>query len=110
MVRTILFAALSAGLIAGHCAVAEAGQAASSFSVGIRIGGAVKSRPTAACDKTYTWGAAAISVQQAGYAAPDRAGRVGQVYWFTAARDGASYRISVSMCSGDIVDVVLVDS
>lgn len=87
---------------------AHAGQASSSFSVGIRIGpsedGSLPQAQTTAM--TYTRGAAAISVRRAGFDAPVATGRSKDLYWFTATRGGERFRVAVSIFSGQIVRVL----
>ncbi len=86
---------------------AEAGQASSSFSVGITIGGArapARPQPSAQALK-YTWNAAAISVRRAGFEAVERLEAGAGVYWFRAERQGRRYRVAVSVTSGEIVTV-----
>lgn len=87
---------------------AHAGHASSSFSVGIRIGPAAEgSLPQAQTTAiTYTRGAAAISVRRAGFDAPVAAGRSKDLYWFTATRGGAHFRVAVSISSGRVVRVL----
>ncbi len=79
---------------------AMAGQATTQFTVGIAIGKPSKHA------KTYTWGAAAVSVKKAGYRKPKRIALSGSVYWFEADRDGSTFRIAVSIASGEIVEVI----
>lgn len=86
----------------------RAGQASSSFSVGIRIGPSedeslLQAQTTA---MTYTRGAAAISVRRAGFDAPVATGRSKDLYWFTATRGGERFRVAVSIFSGQIVRVL----
>ena len=79
---------------------AAAGKASAQFKVGITIGG--PERPI----KTYTWGAATVTVKRAGYGNPKRIALSDGVYWFEADRGGSSFRIAVSIASGEIVEVI----
>jgi hypothetical protein len=83
--------------------VAVAGQSSGSFKVGLTIGGAAQAT---APYSTYTWGAAAVSVTEAGFGNLQRAEKTNTLYWFTAQRDGSSFRIAVSITSGAVVEVI----
>jgi hypothetical protein len=88
---------------------AEAGTASARFSVGITITGSGTSQRAASAPVpaiTYTWGAAAISARHAGFAKLQRVERSGTLYWFAAEKDGALYRIAISIHSGAIVKVI----
>jgi hypothetical protein len=100
MVRHAMFLGLALCLVP---AGAMAGQASANFTVGISIGGG-SGQPRAV--KTYTWGAAAVSVRQAGYDNPRRVAQSDTLYWFEAQRSGSTYRIGVSISSGEIVKVI----
>jgi hypothetical protein len=99
---------LTSGLVLWlSAAAATAAQVSASFTVGVVIGGKAGHRPQRiAPRKTYTWGAAEISVRRAGFASPQRTGKSDLIYWFTAEKAGASYRIAVAIDSGRIVEVV----
>lgn len=84
-----------------------AGQTSANFSVGITIGGGASRSPQSSV-KTYTWGAAAVSVQNAGFDNPQRLKKSDTYYWFTAERDGGSFRVAVSISSGAVVQVIPV--
>lgn len=51
----------------------------------------------------YTWGAAEVSLLNAGYAKPKRVAVVEEVYWFNVTNRGKPMTIGVAMNSGDIV-------
>ena len=100
MVRRVVLPIL---ILAGLAGPVLAGQASGSFSAGIVIG---SGQPTAsAASSTYTWGAAAISVERAGFGNPQRVAKSDTLYWFEAERDGALFRVGVSISSGQIVEV-----
>ncbi len=82
-----------------------AGQASASFQAGVTIGGG-GNRAIPAAPKKYTWGAAVISVNRAGFDNPQRAERSDTLYWFKAERGGDSFRIAVSIFSGKVIKVV----
>jgi hypothetical protein len=104
VVRRAAFSVIVFGLL---LSAAEAGQTSGSFQVGVTIGGPQKrTTATAAVPTTYTWGAAAISVTQAGFEKPVRIERSDTLYWFAARRSGESYRIAVSVFTGEIVKVI----
>ncbi|HUR43361.1 MAG TPA: hypothetical protein VMZ01_04600 [Aestuariivirga sp.] len=104
MVRVAMVSAVLLGL--SPCA-ALAGQASASFQVGIVIGGGEgRSIQRAAPVKTYTWGAAIISVNRAGFIAPRPIEKSDTLYWFTAKRDGDSFRVAVSIFSGKVIRVL----
>jgi hypothetical protein len=89
-------------------AMALAGQASASFQVGIIIGGGNHSARPAQPTKTYTWGAAVISLNRAGFDAAQRVEKSDTLYWFTAKRDGYSFRVAVSITSGKVMRVLPV--
>jgi hypothetical protein len=95
-------AAISAVIFHLMVTVAVAGQSSATLKVGLTIGGAATSAPS----RTYTWGAAAVSVMKAGFDNTQRAEKTNTLYWFTAQRDGDNYRIAVSITSGAIVEVI----
>ena len=104
MVRLGVVSAVVLGL---SPVAASAGQTSVSFQAGIIIGGgASRSIPSAAAVKTYTWGAALISVNRAGFDNPQRVGKSDTLYWFKARRGGDSFRIAVSRFSGKVTKVV----
>lgn len=82
---------------------AEAGASAGSLHVGVTIGGPAGGKPAARL--RYTWGAAAISVTNAGFRRPQRLSSDGTVYWFSAAKNGADFRVAVSAATGRVVAV-----
>ena len=87
----------------------EAGTASARFSVGITITGSGTAQKVASAPEptiTYTWGAAAISAGHAGFAKLHRVQRSDTLYWFAAEKDGALYRVAVSVHSGAIVKVI----
>lgn len=84
--------------------VAHAGQAGGQLHVGVTIGAAAADA-TAAAAPRYTWGAAAISVTNAGFDSPSRLAAHGGVYWFSAQKDGVSYRVAVSAATGGVIAV-----
>jgi hypothetical protein len=51
----------------------------------------------------YTWGAAEVSLMNAGYAKPKRVEVVNEVYWFNTVNFGKPITIGVAMNSGEIV-------
>ena len=84
-----------------------AGQTSASFNVGITIGGGTRTPVKSAKRlRLYTWNAAAISVQQAGFDNPVRMTRTDSLYWFGAERGGSRFRIAVSVTSGAVVRVI----
>lgn len=85
---------------------ALAGQASGGFSVGLRIGGPESAAEKSLSGKTFTWGAAAVSVRRAGFEGAAQLRKSESVYWFAARRGGAAYRVAVSALSGDIVEVL----
>lgn len=80
------------------------------FSVGIHIdgkhGAIHRHHGRSRAEKKYTWSAAAISVVRAKYRHIARIELADDTYWFETRRGGASYRVGVSMRTGDIVDVM----
>jgi hypothetical protein len=82
-----------------------AGQASALFQAGITIGNG-GGRNAARPFKTYTWGAALISLNRAGFKHPTRVEKSDTLYWFKAKRGGNSFRIAVSISSGAIMRVV----
>jgi hypothetical protein len=101
MVRPVLFLCAMLGAFP-TLAMAQSGTA--TFKAGLTIGGAATSAPS----RTYTWGAAAVSVQKAGFDNTQRAEKTDTLYWFTAERAGGSFRIAVSISSGAVVKVIPV--
>ncbi len=100
-------AAVSAVVLGLWPLAALAGQTSASFQVGITIGGGGSSSArTVASAKTYTWGAALISVNRAGFDKPERLERSDTFYWFRAERSGEHFRIAVSIASGKVVKVL----
>ena len=102
MVRLAMVSAAVLGLSQG---AAWAGQASASFQVGITIGGS-RVIQAATPVKTYTRGAAAISVNRAGFDNPRIVEKSDTIYWFKARRGGSSFRIAVSIFSGAVVKVI----
>jgi hypothetical protein len=96
-------AVISAVIFHLMATVAVAGQNSGSFKVGLTIGGTAQAT---APSSTYTWGAAAVSVTEAGFDNLQRATKTDTLYWFTANRDGSSYRVAVSIASGAVVEVI----
>ena len=95
LVFSIVFAVFIAHLFAGTNS--------GTLNVGVRIGDAPNARaPTS----NYTWGAAAVSVTQAGFANLKRLEKTDLVYWFAAERDGDLYHIAVSISSGSVLEVI----
>ena len=104
MVRLTLVLIALTGLCPS-CALAS--QASTSFQVGIIIGGDKKRTTQAAVPvKTYTWGAAVISVSRAGFDKPRRLKKSDMLYWFEASRGGNMFKIAVSISSGKVVKVL----
>jgi hypothetical protein len=99
-------AAVMAALFGVWAANVQAGQASASFQVGITIGSAKIKVATRLVTRSYTWGAAAISVKLAGFAAPRRIERSDELYWFIARKGAGQYRVAVSIASGAIVKVI----
>jgi hypothetical protein len=99
MVRPALFLCVMLGIFPS-LVMAQSGSA--TLKVGLTIGGAATSAPS----RTYTWGAAAVSVMKAGFDNTQRAEKSDTLYWFTAQRDGSSFRIAVSITSGVVVEVI----
>ncbi len=98
---------------------AQAAQTSSGLGVGLTIGASsyTGNRSTrrlvvpAHVTKTepawsYTWNAAAISVKGAGFKQPRRIEKARAVYWFQAMREGANFRIAVSIASGKVVKII----
>ncbi len=100
MARLGIAAALAFCLLAP---TAMAGTSQDSFTVGIRIG---KAKPHKPPKHRYTWGAAAVSLARAGYENPRRIEASGEVYWFSAERAGARFRVAVWVATGEIVVVI----
>jgi hypothetical protein len=94
-------------ILALTSAAATAGNTSASFGIGLRIVGksGAGQAPASAATRTYTWGAAAISVLKAGFADPVRLEAESGLYWFSASRDGQSFRIAVASRSGAVVRV-----
>ena len=105
MFRVAILSVLLLGIAATGAA---AGQSSARFTVGITIGGPQKQVKAAATGATaiYTWGAATISVRKAGYSVRQRGERTDTLYWFVAERNGASFRVAVSIASGSIVKII----
>jgi hypothetical protein len=97
--------AISAVILHLMMTVATAGQSSAGFKVGLTIGGAARASVPST---TYTWGAAAISVAEAGFDNLQRAEKTNSLYWFTGDRDGSSFRIAVSITSGAVIEVIPV--
>ncbi|MBC8038535.1 MAG: hypothetical protein H7X89_15090 [Rhizobiales bacterium] len=55
---------------------------------------------------SYTWNAAALSVKGAGFKQPRRMEKSLALYWFQAKRQGAIFRIAVSIASGKVLKVI----
>lgn len=89
-------------------AVPAVAQSSASFSVGVTIGKKVKPPKSAAAVSklSYTWGAAAISVSEAGFRNIMRQTQDGGFYWFTARKGEGQFRIAVSARTGAIVKVM----
>ena len=104
MVRLAAYVGLAICLLSG---AAMAGQASARFKVGITIG-AVGNPSTGAIgsERVYTWGAAAVSVKQAGFDNLQRVAKSDTLYWFEAERAGSTFRVAVSISSGEIVKVI----
>ena len=103
MLRLAVAASILVGL---SSASALAGQASATFQVGITIGGCARSVQAAVALKTYTWGAALISVNRAGFGEPQRLEKSDTLYWFRAKRKGGSFRVAVSVASGKIIKIL----
>ncbi len=104
MVRCAALLMVVCGVMAS---TAVGAQVSSSFQVGITIGGARQKAllaPPAA--RTYTWGAAAVSLKLAGFEEPRRVERSDTLYWFIAKKAGGRFRVAVSITSGAIVKVI----
>lgn len=84
--------------------VSHAGETGGQLHVGVTIGAAAPDAAAAAAPR-YTWGAAAISVTKAGFDSPLRLAAHGDVYWFSAEKDGVTYRVAVSAATGSVVAV-----
>lgn len=90
---------LALGLMAGP---SLAGQSGAGFTAGIVIG---KQDNVHKPPRHYTWGAAAVTLQRAGYKNIARDQAAEGLYWFTARKDAAFFRIAVSADTGAIVAV-----
>src|SRR4051794_37825641 len=99
----VRLAMVSAAMISLSPAMALAGQVSASFQVGITIGGGAHTGRPAPPIKIYTWGAAGFSLSRAGFDAPQRVEKTDKLYWFTAKRDGYSFRVAVSITSGKVI-------
>ncbi len=103
---------LRIAVVVGCClsflAVPAVAQSSASFSVGVTIGKKAKPpKPAAVVSKlTYTWGAAAISVSEAGFRNIKRRARDDGIYWFTARKGDNQFRVAVSARTGAIVEVI----
>ncbi|MBM3521280.1 MAG: hypothetical protein FJX63_11050 [Alphaproteobacteria bacterium] len=94
-----------AAILALTSATATAGSTSAGFGIGLRMVGKNGKSQAVTPARTYTWGAAAISVLKAGFDDPVRLAAEPGLYWFSAAREGLDYRIAVSSASGAIVRV-----
>lgn len=110
--------ALVLGLMAGVGSTAWAGQSSASFHVGITI---LPQQQALSVRKArlstnpflrslvrpvhYTWGAASVSLAQAGFTGLVRDGQVEFVYFFRARRGGEWFRVAVSASTGGILKV-----
>ena len=104
MVRLAMISAVVISLLPF---TAQAGQSSASFWAGITIGGGgSRSLQAAIPVKSYTWGAALISVNRAGFGKPQRLEKSDTLYWFKAKRGGSIFRIAVSISSGKIIQVL----
>jgi len=99
-------AVVSAVILGLWSCAALAGQASASFQVGIRIGGGERTVPADNPVKTYTWGAAVISVNRAGFDKPRRLNKSDTLYWFEANRGGTTFKIAVSISSGKVIKIL----
>lgn len=92
--------AIVAGFVLAVLATpADAGQSSATFGVGIVIGGPARhAKPP----RTFTWGAAAVSVSRAGYTDIQRAARRDGLFWFIARKGDSQFRIAVSEATGSI--------
>jgi hypothetical protein len=124
-VRILAGMGLVLALCIGGAAAAAAQQAHGSISVGVRICGAetpgcktATAKPrrfrvarsgfvprVAFATPSYTCGAAAISVAQAGFTAIRRLDCRGRTFAYSARRNGRHYRIEVEAGSGDIKSI-----
>jgi hypothetical protein len=104
----VLRIAILVGCWLSFLAVPAVAQTSASFGVGVTIGKKVKppKSATTVSKLTYTWGAAAISVSEAGYRNIKRQARQGSFYWFTARKGEGQFRIAVSARTGAIVEVI----
>ena len=103
MARFAIVSAVIAGLLSSE---GLAQQASTSFSVGITIGGGGRPRLAVAPAKTFTWGAAAISVRRQGFHVLRRLEKSDGFYWFTAKRDGSRFKVAVLIATGVILKVI----
>lgn len=103
----VRLAVVSTAILGLWTCAALAGQASASFQVGIKIGGRAEQAVKAAIPlKTYTWGAAVISVNRAGFNRPRRLAKSDTLYWFEATRGGSIFKVAVSISSGKVVKVL----
>jgi len=99
MARFGIAAALAFCLL-GSAAIAGTSQG--SFTAGVVIG---KAKPHEPPKLRYTWGAAAVTLIRAGYMDLRRIEASGDIYWFTAERAGARFRVAVWIATGQIAAV-----
>jgi len=103
----VRLAMVSAAILSLFPLAALAGQSSASFQAGITIGGGGSRTIQAAIPvKSYTWGAALISVNRAGFGKPQRLEKSDTLYWFKAKRGGNIFRVAVSISSGKIIQVL----
>lgn len=98
--------AILMGCCLSFVAVPAAAQSSAGFIVGVTIGKKVKPPKPKSSDLHYTWGAAAISLSEAGYSHVTRDSEAGGLYWFTARKGEALYRVAVSASTGVIAQVI----
>ena len=102
MRRIVIVVGLGVSLLAGPALA----QSSASFGVGVTIGKTAKPLKPRISSVRFTWGAAAISVAEAGYSDLNRNGEAGGLYWFTARKGDGLYRVAVSARTGVIAKVI----
>jgi hypothetical protein len=81
----------------------QAAETSASFRIGVMIGGpAVSSHRR---QSKFTWYAAEITVAKNGFGNIERIQKSEEVYEFSCNRSGELLRVSVSIATGEIVDV-----
>jgi hypothetical protein len=81
----------------------QAAETSASFRVGVMIGGPVVSSHRG--QSKFTWYAAEITMAKSGFENIERLQKSDEVYEFSCNRSGELLHVSVSIATGEIVDV-----